>query len=1763
MKFDGDQFLAGVDKSLTALDKLNGKLKMEEGTKGLNNIGNAADQQAGKLSKIGASVDGIASKFKGLGAIGLTALATITSQSVIAGERLVQAFAFKPIIDGFHEYETTLNSIQTILSNTASAGTNLNQVNSALNQLNHYADQTIYNFSEMAKNIGTFTAAGVDLKTSVASIKGLANLAALSGSSADQASTAMYQLSQAISSGKVSLEDWNSVVNAGMGGTVFQRALAENAAKMGTLKDNAVKLIGPMKNVSINGKSFRDSITAKPGEKSWLTSDVLTRTLSQFTGDLTAAQLKAEGFNASEIKAIQSQAKMAKNAATQVKTFSQLMGTLSEAVGSGWTNTWQIIFGDFNQAKTLFTNISNVLGGFVQASANARNNVLKDWAKFGGRTAIIKAVGNAFNDLIAVMKPIKEAFREIFPAVTGKQLADISKSIESFTKNLMIGGTTANNLKRTFAGFFAVLDIGWQILKQVVKTVLDLAGVATKGGSGILGFTGNIGDFLVKLDKAIKKGDDLTDFFKGLTKFLAGPIQLIKTLASAFGHLFDGFDGGKVGDKVIGSLGALGKLGNILGSVWTKLGSIFAAVWKVVGPIAKKIGEFFSGLGKTIAGALSGINYSNFLRTINTGLFAGLLVLLKKFMDKFKGGENAGGGLFGSIKDSFEELTGTLQQMQNVLKATTLLEIAGAVALLAVAMVALSKMDAKQLATSLAAMTVMFGQLIGTMVLLQKFSSGGGAVKLPLIAAGFVILAAAVDILASAMTKMSGLDWNGIAKGLTGITVILGVLVGVAHLMPNKVKMINASIGMIAMATAVKILASAVADLAGLSWSDLAKGLVGVGAILASLGLFTKFSEADKGGISSGAGLLLMAAAIKILASAVGDMAKLSWTEIAKGLFTMDVALGSIAAALDGMETSLPAAAAFAVTAASLILVANAMNSFGQMSWSEIGKSMVVLFGSLLIIAAGLAAMEEALPGAAALIVAAGALVILGQVMGTLGGMSWPEIIKSLVALGGAMTILALALAGMEEALPGAAALIVAAGALAILAPVMVILGNLSWGEIIKSIVAFTAALTAIGLVTAVLGIVSPLIAAFGIAAGIVGVALLVAGVGVAAFGIGLTLIAASGAAAAGALVAIITTLIGAVPQIVDLIGKLLVSLLNLVINVAPKIGQAVTALISTFLDVIDKLTPKIINVMLHLLDALLTAALKYVPHMADTGSKLIIALLNGLAKNMPKMTAAAGNVAVAFINGISKQLPRIINAGLNLIVNFVNGLANGIRSHTAQMQAAGRNLALAIVDGMTGGLGSGIGRVVDKARSIASSALNAAKSVLGIHSPSKEFEKIGNYVNQGFIKGLDGNKSQIDAAFNTLKGYITSAMQDSAKDVETLTAKLHKLQKARHKDTDEIKQTKKALTEANKEHAAEVKANTAVTKALANNHTKLGKLANQYDVLTTKIKAATDAYNDAVKARDDFKTQTIDQFSNVPTPTEDQTPEDFIAQLKQQVADTNKLANELSMLRKQGLNDQTYKDLLAAGTSSLPFVDSLLAGGPADISQINDLEKQLTNAATQLGTTASQQLYQAGVDAAAGLVKGLQNQQAAIEKQMDVIAAAMVKAIKKALKIKSPSRVFAEIGSYSAQGLAQGLQDSSGVVTKSVDGIASTAVATMQKSLANMAKMSLSAIDINPTITPVLDLTQVKKDAGSIGGIMSGASISTSGAYSNALSLSAAVRNGQDPGSVATDDTKPVSFVQNNYSPKALSNADIYRQTKNQISVAKGALSKTNAVQS
>jgi hypothetical protein len=1136
---------------------------------------------------------------------------------------------------------------------------------------------------------------------------------------------------------------------------------------------------------------------------------------------------------------------------------------------------------------------------------------------------------------------------------------------------------------------------------------------------------------------------------------------------------------------------------------------------------------------------------------------------VKKFLGTFGGGA---GGIFDAISEGIENMTGVFGTMQNTLKAATLLQIAAAIGILAVSMNILAKIDAEGLTRASAAITVMFGQLLGSLAVFQKFIGAAGFAKLPFVMGSLILLAAAVDILASAVKKLADLSWNELAKGLTGTTVLLASLVAALKFMPKSSGLISTGLGIVVLAAGIKVLVSAVEDLSGLSWNELAKGIVGVGALLGSLVLFTMFAKVQKGAVAQGAGIILLATGIKILASAVKDLSGLSWNEIAKGVVALAGSLGLVTTALMFIPPDVVGSGAgVLLVAIALRQVGDALDQLSKLSWANIASGLTAMLGALGLITASLMLVPPtAVNSAASILIVSGSLLIIAKVLQEFASMSWEDIGKAGAVLAGTLGLIVGALVLMPAALPGAQALLIISGAFAILTPTLLVFSNMSWEGIFKGLLMLGGALVVIGAAGVLLAPAVPAILGLGAAVALLGAGMLAAGVGVLAFSLALTALAAAGGAATAVVVGIVGGLIGLIPKVMEEIGKGLIAFAKVIATAGPAITMALTTVMLSLISAIVKVTPRIVTALLSMLTMLLQKLAQYVPRMVEAGLQLVTGILNGIAKNLPGVIAAATRVIVAFIDGVARGLPKIIDSGVKLVISFINGVTNALNAHSSELGAAGGRLAVAIVKGMVNGIGAGIGEVVSAAKNLASSALSSAKSALGINSPSKEFEKIGKYVNDGFRKGLDGNKAQVLDAMKKLAEQLKAAMTDSAKDVDSLEAKLKKLSKARKRDNDEIKKTKIALAQAKKEHRAEAAAYSIVTKSLKDKTTALGKLADKQDSVTAQLTAAQQKLDDLVKTRADFKTQITDQYDNLPDITPETKVADYEADLTKQIEKTKEFANTLQRLRDLGLNDAAYKQLLTKGIDALPFADQLLAGGKEAVNTVNDLDKQLATVSQSLGVQASSQLYDAAVHAAEGLVKGLQSQQRNIEIQMDAIADAMVKSIKKKLGIRSPSRVFMTVGGYSAEGLAKGMDQMSGMVEKSASGMGTAATESLRKALSNVADIVVSDIDIKPVISPVLDLSGVRKDAGQLGGLLSADSISVDSAYAKARYVASSYANNQtvQAGDQSTPSVSPITYNQYNNSPKALSSADIYRQTNNQLSRTKNQLTSSRGAQ-
>ena len=1385
MRFDNKQFENNVQTSLSTIDKLKQSLNFTGASKGLDKVSSAASNI--NMSGLGSAVETVRSKFSALEVMGVTALANITNSAVNAGKRIVSALTIDPIKSGFQEYETQINAVQTILANTSSKGKTIEDVNGALDELNAYADKTIYNFTEMTRNIGTFTAAGVDLDTSVAAIKGIANLAAVSGSTSQQASTAMYQLSQALASGTVKLMDWNSVVNAGMGGQVFQDALKDTARVHGIAIDDMIDKAG----------SFRETL-----QNGWLTSEILTETLSKFTGDLTEKQLKTMGYSKKQIASIMEMGKTANDAATKVKTFTQLFDTLKEAAQSGWTQSWEIIVGDFEEAKELLTEVSDIFGGIIGASAEARNEMLQGWKDLGGRTVLIEGVRNAFYGIMEVITPIKEAFREIFPPITSEQLFKFTEGFKKLTENFKIGETTATNLKRTFKGVFAILDMGIQAIKALFNGFSDLTKYISPAGKSLLDYTANLGDYLVGLRDSANSTDA---FNKAVAKTREVISTTVVKVRDAIGIAIDRFKEFAVSVKsfvtnVADTMSEIAKIDTsgveaftdklklrfepltALGLGVKKVFGGFLNFIKKVAPIfyalASKIGEAFGGLSDKIVTAINNAEFDSLLDLINTGLFGGLLFGIKKFIDNLSSVTESAGGFLESITGILDGVKGSLEAYQSSLKANTLLKIAGAIAILAAALIAMSIIDSSKLTMALQAMTTMFVELFGSMAAFEKIMGSDGFNSMGKVTTAMLGISVAVLILSVAISKLAQLDYDGITKGLFAVSTLSAALViSAKSLSKSSGKLIKGATGLIVFATAILILAEAVKKLGALDTKSLAKGLVGVGVLCAELALFLKGADLDKMGVLKGVGLIALAAAVNILADAVGKFGALDVNSLIKGLAGVGIVLTELALfvnATGNAKKVVSTAIGLTIVGAAMLIFAKAVGNMGALSLEEIGKGLLTMAGSLAVITAVMHLLpKNMLTSSLGLIGVATSLVILSSALKSMGGMSWEEIAKSLVTLAGSLTIIAVAMNFMTTALPGAAAMLVVAAAMAIFTPVLKALGDMSLSEIGKGLLALAGVFAVVGVAGLVLGPLTPVILGLSAAIALFGAGCVAVGAGVLAFSAGLSALAVSGTAGAAALVVIVTSIIGLIPMLLEQIGAGIVAFCNVIAQGAPAICAAITAVVLSIVAALTAAVPPLVECLGLLLTTLLQFIVSYVPMLVEAGITLILSLLHGIANNIQEVVETAIEIVLNFIAGVASKIPDIIQSGIDLVLSFINGMADGIRNNTDAMIAAVDNLMDAIIESvkkwLTHFIAKGkdlVGKLISGIKEKATDAKNAASNLIRdvvnkIKTKVSDFKGAAKDLVNGLINGIKSKVSDAVASAKKLASDVWNSVKD------------------------------------------------------------------------------------------------------------------------------------------------------------------------------------------------------------------------------------------------------------------------------------------------------------------------------------------------------------------------------------------------------------------
>lgn len=1466
MEFDNSKFEENAKTSLSTIDKLKQALKFDGASRGLEEVSHAAGNL--KLEGISDACDRVTANFSAFQVAAITVLANITNEAYEAGKKIVSALTIDGAKDGFSEYEQKMGSVQTIMNST---GESLNTVMGYLEELNKYADQTIYSFSDMTTNIGKFTNAGVKLEDAVAAIKGVSNEAALSGANANEASRAMYNFAQALSAGYVKLIDWKSIENANMATVEFKNELIETAVALGTVvkegelyRSTTTNAKGQTSELFDATHAFNDALNAQ-----WMTTEVLTKTLGKYADESTDLGKKAYA------------------AAQDVKTFSMMMDTLKEAIGSGWAVTWEKLVGDFEHAKKMFTGITNAISGVIEAQAEARNKFVEDafnkegltnkrewdtlsksitatganlgqfkktiievaaengvavkdlvqqygsfenslesgWLtsdifeqtvtkiqKLGdvspefsklaaavstankpfqrireeidmvsGRTLVIDGLTNMFKALINILKPVQEAFRNIFPAKTGDDLHKLLENFEKFTETLEVSEDVSKRIKMAFEGFFKVLSKGINVVKDILSAfspLIDIAKILAKNfliGAEELGkffntmsegddstsnfsrmlngihdtlqaFADNLQSYIDKAKNSLQKLRDMISesWDTGALSILATIIDRLRDSLSSF---TDGVFGGlknffkTMGEDFDGSgfekiSSALAKFGEGLKKVWDVLKGLLS-------PIIDKLKTFFSEFDLIDSAAV----------TLGSGGISIVVALLGRFIDNILDFKDQ----VGVITNPVEAIAGIVQQLTDLfgsieekIRTDVVKNFAISVGILAASMYVLSTIDADAAGRSIAELVGLLTSVIGVFVAINKITSSVSTSPNKLVA-----------------------FFENLGGAITG-SIKAATLIAVA----NAIQKMAISVGILAVSMKlisdipVGQMVASFAVISALLWE-----LVGVTKVLTSTeGKLVKGASAL---LTMGTSILILSAAMKVIASIDSDSLLQSFLVLSSILLELTIFMQ----VLDG-NSGVKGAASLVALSTAILALSGAMKVFESMDWEGIGKGLVAIAGLLIELGVALTFMDASLPGAAALIIASGALLVLAGAMKVLETISWEGIGKGLVAIGGLLIELALGLTAMSLALPGAAALVVAAKGIAILTPALVALAMVPTEKIASAIGKLALALVSIGLLSAVLGIVSPLILAFALALGVLSVAIVGIGVGVAAAGAGLLalgtalgLLAEIGKESAERIVEtlqiILNGIIMLIPNMVKAIGEGIIGIAEVVVKGGPTIKAAITTIVDILIQVFEESIPKLSNAFYKMLVSLATQASIYTPILASEFLLMIQRILKVFKNALPDLIQSGVDIMVAFIQGVQSASNQLIDAAMTAIISFINGLADSIERHTPELIAATKKLFNAIIDAMLLILFNGNPKLAKEARNIMDSIRNAifnkissvvevigemmSKMLNKVSEKTEQFKEAGRNAIQGFINGV---KEKISDAANAVKDVGSNALE-------------------------------------------------------------------------------------------------------------------------------------------------------------------------------------------------------------------------------------------------------------------------------------------------------------------------------------------------------------------------------------------------------------------
>ena len=958
MRFDNSQFERNVATSMSTIDKLKRSLKFDGISKGIEDISDSANRI--DFSGFSNAIDSVQMKFSALEVMAVTALANITNSAVNAGLKLAKSLTIDPISTGWSKYNTKNQSVATMVAQ----GYDIETVNSQLERLNWFTDETSYDFTQMVANIAKFTATGKDLDESVTAMEGIANWAALSGQNANTASHAMYQLSQAMGAGVMRLEDYKSIQNVSMDTDEFRQKALDAAVALGTLKKNAddtySSLVGKANNFTKS--QFATSLT----QGAWFTSDVMMSVFQDYSKavDQIYDYATEKGITASQaIKELDGQIDAFSlkgfKAAQEARTFDDAINSARDAVSSGWLNTFELIFGNAERATSTWTDLAEMMFDIFAEPGNTRNELLSQWSELGGQKALIESLIGIVGQFKDMLDILGEAWSNVFPPMTAERLVEITENFRDFVQSISdFLQKHRDNLVSTFQGLFSVLRIIKDALKGVWTVVQSILGNSESLVPTLLEFTGSLGEMVTSLSKSIEEGnifvtigEKIGGVLKWLTGLFSGASPHIKNIFSAIGQ------GATFVSKVLSKLfsnikGDVPKLINSL-----SIASISVFIGKALSSIEKPL-QIFGDIKSSIVGVLDG------------------------------------------VRDA-------LSSWKTSIDAKSLLTISISIGILAGSLMLISSIESDKLMKSVVAIGALMTELG---LFLKLFSGFGGGIKgLGTIAVAMVGISTSVLILASAMKTLSKIPEDDLGRSIVALVAVMATLTATARAFPQK-KMLGIGLAMVGVATAVVILAGAMKIFQTLQWEDIAKGIAAIGG---SLGVLALFLTAMNDNIKGAFALTIAAGALITLSLALKIFQTLQWEDIAKGIVAIGGSLGVLALFLTAMNDNIKGAFALTIVAGSLIVLGTALKILSSIPFTSMLVALVALAGTFAVLGLAGAILTPVIPTILGL---AGALALVGVSILAFGaGLALTG--AGLTAIAAGLTALALASTASVNAL--------------------------------------------------------------------------------------------------------------------------------------------------------------------------------------------------------------------------------------------------------------------------------------------------------------------------------------------------------------------------------------------------------------------------------------------------------------------------------------------------------------------------------------------------------------------------------------------------------------------------------------------------------------------------------------------------------------------------------------------------------------------------